>query len=393
MAKEKKQPVSQQMPQETPKKKGGFFGRIFTLALLLVVVLVVAVLTTMEDGNQFATLRRWLMYGDSRETKNLYTYASDQNNLFGQMGEDLLVVTPNAIRLLHADGTAVYDQQIALAAPKLSVGREQAVVCDVGGNTLYVLDSTGVIRTMTLERGLCYYTARMNENDYLTVIAQKSGYKSSAEVYDEEGQLLFHFDSHDHYLSDAVVTADNKSLVVAAMQEQGGAFASSLVVYDLASAQQTGACSLRDGLILDFFVSGDRVLSLCDKRLTVTTLAGETLLDRSYDNLYLHDYALTGGDFCALLLGRYQSGNVGELTTYDLDGGKIANMEITEEVLDISAAGDYLAVLYSDSLVLYTRDLTEYSRMDDTDYAAQVRMEEAGTALVISATSAWRFLP
>jgi len=102
---------------------------------------------------------------------------------------------------------------------------------------------------------------------------------------------------------------------------------------------------------------------------------------------------LTGGDFCALLLGRYQSGNVGELTTYDLDGGKIANMEITEEVLDISAAGDYLAVLYSDSLVLYTRDLTEYSRMDDTDYAAQVRMEEAGTALVISATSAWRFLP
>ena len=31
--------------------------------------------------------------------------------------------------------------------------------------------------------------------------------------------------------------------------------------------------------------------------------------------------------------------------------------------------------------------------MDDTDYAAQVRMERSGTALVISATSAWRYLP
>lgn len=393
MAKEKKQPASESVPQETPKKKGGFFGRLFTLVLLLAVVLVVAVLTTMEDGNQFAALRRWLMYGDSRETKNLYTYAADQNNLYGQLGEDLLVVTPNAIRLLHANGTAVYDQQIAMAAPKLSVGREQAAVCDVGGNTLYVLDSTGVIRTMTLERGLCYYTARMNENDYLTVISQKSGYKAVAEVYDGEGQLLFHFDSHDNYLSDAVVTGDNKHLVIAAMQEKGGAFASTLVTYDLTSAEQVGESSVRDGLILDFSVRDGRILSLCDKRLAITTLTGETLLDRSYDNLYLHDYTLTGGDFCALLLGRYQSGNVGELTTYDLNGDRIASVEVSEEVLDISAAGDYLAVLYSDSLVLYARDLTEYARMDDTDYAALVRMEKEGTALVIAATSAWRYLP
>lgn len=393
MAKEKKQPESQQTPQETAKKKGGLLRRLSGLVLLLAAVLVVVVLTTMEDGNHFVSLRRWLMYGDSSETQNLYTYASDQENLYGQLGENLLVVTPNAIRLLHADGTAVYDQQIALAAPKLSVGTGQAVVCDVGGDTLYVLDGTGISRTMTLERGLCYYTARMNENDYLTVIAQKSGYKASAEVYDREGQLLFHFDSHDNYLSDAVVTADGKSLVAVAMEEKDGAFASTLVVYDLSSAQQTGTCSVRDGLILDFLVREDRILSLCDKRLTITTLEGEILLDRSYGNLYLHDYALSGGDFCALLLGRYQSGNVGELTTYDLDGKEIASMEITEEVLDISAAGSYLAVLYSDSLVLYTRDLAEYSRMDDTDYAVQVRMEEAGTALVIAATSAWRFLP
>ena len=393
MAKEKKQTASEPVQQEAPKKKNGFFGRLFTLILLLAVVLAAAVLTTMKDGNQFANLRRWLMYGDSSETKNLYTYASDQNNQFGQLGGDLLVVTPNAIRLLQGNGTAVYDQQISLAAPKLSVGKDQAVVCDVGGSTLYVLDSTGIVRTMTLERGLCYYTARMNENDYLTVVSQKSGYKAAVEVYDAEGQLLFHFDSHDNYLSDAVVTADNKSLLLVAMEEVGGSFASSLVTYDLAGAKQTGESSVRDGLILDFLVDGDKILALCDKRLTITTMEGETLLNRSYDNLYLHDYALSGDDFCALLLGRYQSGNVGDLVTYDLNGDKIAEMEITEEVLDISAAGNSLAVLYSDSLVLYTSDLQEYSRMDDTDYAAQVRMERSGTALVISATSAWRYLP
>jgi hypothetical protein len=95
----------------------------------------------------------------------------------------------------------------------------------------------------------------------------------------------------------------------------------------------------------------------------------------------------------ALLLGRYQSGNVYELTTFDLAGQTIAAIEITEEVLDLSACGEYLAVLYSNSLVIYTRDLVEHARLEGTDYAGHVRMEEDGTALVIAGSSAWRFLP
>lgn len=50
-------------------------------------------------------------------------------------------------------------------------------------------------------------------------------------------------------------------------------------------------------------------------------------------------------------------------------------------------------MLYSDSLVLYTRDLQEHSRLEDTGYAGRVLMEDSGTAVVISASSAWRFLP
>lgn len=70
-----------------------------------------------------------------------------------------------------------------------------------------------------------------------------------------------------------------------------------------------------------------------------------------------------------------------------------ATLEVTEEVLDLSAAGAYLAVLYSDSLVIYTSDLAEYARLEGTDYAGEVIMNSDGTALVLSGTSAWRFLP
>ena len=394
MAKEEKQKKPVQADrQEKAERKPGVSRRLPLLLLILAVVLAVVVLTTMEDGRHFASLRRWLMYGDSSQTQNLYTYAADSSNRFGQLGEDLLVVGPKSIRLLQDDGTAVYDLQVSMTAPRLSVGGKLAAVCDVGGSTLYVLDSAGVCRTLTTDRGLCYYTARMNEKDYLAVTEQKNGYKASGSVYDAEGELLFHCDSHDSYISDAAVTEDGKYLVAVGLDQKDGAFASTLLVYDLASAQRVGDGFIRDGLVLDFALSGDKVISLCDKRLAITTLSGETLLDHAYDNLYLHGYALTGDDFCALLLARYQAGNICQLTTFDLDGNQIASVEVTEEVLDLSASGEYLAVLYSDSLVLYNRDLTEYARLEGTDYAGQVQMGADGTALLIAGTSAWRFLP
>lgn len=76
-----------------------------------------------------------------------------------------------------------------------------------------------------------------------------------------------------------------------------------------------------------------------------------------------------------------------------MKGEEIASLEITEEILDMSAAGEYLAVLYSDSLVIYTRDLQEHARLDGTDYAGHVIMNSDGTAMVIAGTAAWRFLP
>ena len=375
------------------KKKKSFFSRMLTLLMVLCAVLGAVVLTTMEDGVHFASLRRWLMYGDSDGAKDIYAYAVDSSNRYGKLGSSLLVVNPNNAQLISDEGAVLYDIPIRMTAPQLSIGKNLAAVCDVKGNTIYLLDQNGVWRTLRTEGELRYFSARLNGGDYLAVTEQRTGYKGRVSVYDPEGELRFEFDSHDNYLSDARVTEDGRNVVIVSMEPQGGLYASRLLVYDLGSAELRSGASVLDGLVMDFYCNGDRVLSLCDKRFTTTDLEGEGLLDLSYGNLYLHDYALTGGDFCALLLGRYQAGNICTLTTYDLDGQKIASMELTEEVLDIAAGGDCLAVLYGERLVVYRRDLTEYARLESTDYAGQILVEEDGSVLLISGSAAWRFLP
>ncbi len=378
---------------EKPAGKRKLPRRMGALAALLLVVLAVAMLTTMEDGRHFAALRRWFMYGENGESAGRYSYANDSSNRFGRLGDVLVLANSSQISLLGDDSDVIFDRAVNLTNPSLSVGRELAVVCDIGGGSLYVLDSAGLVRELSAGGGMCYYSARMNAGDYLAVTEQKSGYKAAVTVYAPSGEKVFSFDSHDNYLSDAVVTPDNKRLAVVSMEPQNGVFTSRLMFFDMATTELESECLIRDGLVLDMACQGRRAVTLCDTGLSIWTLDGENMLWKDFGSLYLHGRALTGDGFCALLLGRYQAGNVCQLTTYSTEGDLIASLELTEEVLDLSAAGDRLAVLFSDSLVIYTRDLQEYARLDGTGYAGRILLGEDGTCLVLSGTSAWRYLP
>ncbi|MDE7260442.1 MAG: hypothetical protein K2N78_00005, partial [Oscillospiraceae bacterium] len=137
--------------KEAPKKKKGFLSRMLTLLLVLVVVLGAVLLTAMADGQHFAALRRWLMYGDGGATKDVYVYAPNSANRYGMLGDSLVVVSPNNAQLLRDDGSLIYDISIQMTNPQLTVGKKLAAVCDVGGSAVCILDASGVQRTLRKE--------------------------------------------------------------------------------------------------------------------------------------------------------------------------------------------------------------------------------------------------
>ena len=107
----------------------------------------------------------------------------------------------------------------------------------------------------------------------------------------------------------------------------------------------------------------------------------------------LREYDLGGDGFTALLLNRYRSGSVGRLVTVGEDGAELASLDVNEEVVGVSAAGRYLAVLYTDQLVIYTPELETYATLVGTGSAVDVLQRPDGSALLLSADSAKVFLP
>jgi hypothetical protein len=77
----------------------------------------------------------------------------------------------------------------------------------------------------------------------------------------------------------------------------------------------------------------------------------------------------------------------------DREGQETESLEINEEILGISAAGRYLAVLYANRLVVYTPDLQVYATLNGTDYARSVLMRADGSAILLGSETAKLFLP
>ena len=377
-----------------PPARHGTFHRILVLVVVLAVVLGAVLTAAYLDLSNFDSLRRALSYNKTdAESGNTYVYDNDRTNCFALLGDRLLVVSTTRMSVLANDGTEVYSQEVKFTSPAIAVGGRTAVVYDVGGTSLYILGENGFVRDLSAETGNGVISARLNSSDMLALVTDKSGYKSSVSVYSATGERAFTFNSSNRYMIDACVERDGRHVAVATLGSEDAAFATTISRYALDQETAVSTCVLDDSLLYELGSFGGTLVAVTDDRFLA--LSGDGSLGGSYDYAYpyLRGSTLGGTDFGALVLSRYRSGSAGKLVTVGAEGNLIASLDTQRDVLDVSAAGKYVAVLYSDELVIYTSDLAEYASLTDTQYARGVRMRTDGSAVLLGSQQGWLFVP
>lgn len=380
---------------EVSAKKKGKFRRFLPFFVILAVVLGIVFAAAYRDGTGFDVLHRIFSYGSSQKKSGAteYTYDSSSENRFAALGDSLVVLSNTELKVLDGDGKEVYSTPVKMSAPALSVGKDCAVAYDVGGTQLYVVNKDGKLLKLSAEENEPFIAATLNRKDWLAVTAKKKNYKGCVTVYDEKGKKAFAFKSSKRFVTDAYVTDNCRRVAAVTLGQSKSVFVSDIVLYNLSETKPFADYEVKDGMALEAGQLSSRLVTVSDTCLTAATLRGRTVGTFDYSNEYLRESSLSGDGFAALLLNRYQSGSVGRLVTVDENGQKIGALNVREEVLSISAAGRYLAVLYADRLVIYNRDLKEYASLSNTNYAKSILMREDGSALIFSADSAKIYLP
>lgn len=387
--------------KEPPKKR-----RPHLLVRLIVFVVTVALavgavfLVVNRDKLNFDALRRWFTYRTLAKSDTgvgeSFPYQGSQSLTLTACGGDLLSVSQTGVRLYSPGGVAYVEETVTLSHPVCQVNKDTAVVYDAGGTFLAVYRDREQVFRLTGDATIL--SARLGVNGYLSVVTRSSGYKGVVTVYNSGFATLLELSLSSSFALDAVSSPDGRSVLVVTAGERDHLFHSTLAQYTIAGLDPehptpSAVWSLGNRLPLELVwdAGGVRVMAEYAALAADSNLQQTGVVD--WSDRYLKRYSLGCSDAFVILTGKYQSGSQTLLELYDTSGALLGSLESNRPILDVSAAGKYVAVLTAQQLDIYTRDLTLYSTVENTNSASHVVLLEDGSAFLANQSAAWLQLP
>lgn len=367
-------------------------------ALLVTILLIIGaiVLVVYRDKLNLDSLKRYITYrnlekNDAGQTTE-FNYTQDASNAFASLDGTLLLCSDTALQLYSNSGLLYIDEQVKMSQPVITTCGPYAVAYDVGGNDLYVIHNKEVVQTYSSAQGCDLLSVRVNENGYLAVVEQASGYKASVKIFDDRLQLLLTENISSEYVMDAIVSPDNGQFAVVTIGQKGKAFNSTITLYECKEGDLLATTTLEDQFVLD--------LNWKASLLWVQERDGAAVLDSDLkvlgnwteSNQYLQGYSLDGDGYAVEVFSWYKAGGSGEVLLINENGEAEVSQAISGEVLSVSAAGKYIAVLTTESLILYTDDLKEYSTTENNGSKRAI-INSDGATMMIGTDSTRLYVP
>lgn len=385
--------IQEEQPRRLRQKKKPRKWLWLTLTVLVVLGAVAA--AVLWDANSFDGLRRSIIYAraekDETGCAKLYYYENDATSRFAAIDGSLVTVAANQVRLLDERSQVLYQNSVRFLHPDLVSGGGVAVAYDIGGTALYALDSKGLRWQQETEGELLAVT--VNPHGYVTAVYNKSGAKAAVTVWDSNGAAVFTFQSAQRFVMTAALGQDDRTLAAVTMGQEDGKFQSFLVLYHTDSDKMVATTPVDGGVAYALETLQREFCAVTEQGLYLLDSGGELKASYSYGGQFLRRCVVGDGGWAALLLSRYKSGGYASLITVDGDGNELGGCDIDGEVLDISTAGRYVAVLFSDRLTIYDKYLTEVATLPDVSEVRAVLMRADGSAVLAGASGASLYLP
>ena len=368
--------------------------KILIWSFIAIILIAFAILVFSGKLFNIDGLKRSFSYigADKNEDGQLteLTFLNQSNNTFADYNGGLAIASATGAEILSIDGKTIVSDTFSMSNPAVITAGERAVFYDIGGTELRVFDEGE--NTLALTFDYFVTSATLNDSGYLAVVSGESGYKAAVTVYDGNAEQMLTYYVSSGYVLAAEVLPDNSSLIVASVQYENGSFCTKILKLDISSGEETASVYIQDTAVLKFlFLSDDVFAAVSDSAVYFFTSQLEHLGTFDSSGAYLID-AVGGDGFIALLLREQKTGNRARVIALDASGQVQAELELTTEVLDISACGRYVALLYSDKAEIYTYDMELYSSTDATNNARTAIVREDGTLMLVSAASARLFI-
>ena len=380
------EPEASEPPEEPeddvrPNRLHRVTATVFTIILVILAALVFVFRDRLTGENLRGTFG--ILSARQITAREDFTYDVGAGQTFAAAGNGLAVATSSSLHLMNAAGATSFRQVVSFAEPAVFATESKALFCDLGGTGCITARLDGTSAVLTAKGAL--QSADMNENGWIALTTDATGYKGLVSVYDDEGAERYEYWSGAGYVLKAAVSPDNRSLAVLCAESGGG----KLHIFRLDSAEEYASYAIENALPFDFcFMGNDRVCLVGTDVLRFVSTEGEEAGVFALGDYYLVDYDLNGQGFIALYVSAYRTGGGGLVETVDRDGRLLAYADLSRDALSLSASGKRLLVMTGGGLTVYDQNLKELYHSDALMTAKDAILRADGAILLLGSFSA-----
>ena len=285
-----------------------------------------------------------------------YRFNVGRSRVFADMDGKLAAAGTLGIQVLDADGSETLRDSFFMQSPAIVSAGVRAVAFDIGGFELRVFDGAEIIAAVQKDNEIV--SASINQNGWVAVTTQPGeGYGGLVTIYDDSGRPAFRFFSGDGYVLSALVSPDDRDKALLRLTDYG----SQVAVFRLGTDNALRTLDLPGGIIIDIrYMPNGNIFALSTDALLLLERNGRSRELFSFSDRRLGGFAFDDGGFIALHLLDYGVGYHGRIVTLRENGNVIEELVFNREVISMSAADGYLAVLWPGGLMFYDSGLNEF---------------------------------
>jgi len=358
------------------RKKRGLIKLIFLLVFFAIAVFItISLITWSRTGSSWLT--DLFIPRPTEISVDEFNFDIGRSRAFADLNSSIAGVGTLGLKVLDADGRETLRDPFRMSQPAIKSSEGRGIAFDIGGTTVRVFDRNRIISSIETEGTVV--SASINKNGWFCVVTQEGGAsRGIVTVYNSSGIGVLRASKGTGFVLAAHLSHDNKNLAILNYTDTGSRIS---FYYGIDTDKDPDyTFDFTSGLIIDimYLINGNILAITTDSTFLVDTSGSGRMLYTYPDNRlggFAHD-----NDFIALHLYDFGVGHQGRLVTLNTDGTMLGEIAVEREIISMSAADSFLAVLKSDGVVFYNSLLEEFP-------ASRESLSSAGASRVLAISS------
>ena len=355
-----------------PRKKINISGKKIAAVVVIIALLFGIVFFVFNsDKLSFHNISNFFRYGvlnsNSEESFPLDIKGmSVSTGNFMRIGQDICYSSDTKTQLLNNYGRSIFSAQHAFITPVLTVSNHGALVYNLGGTGYQLIDKEGTVFSGEAKDDIL--TAAYADNGIYALVTESSGYLSKLYVYNEENEQIFAYSFADYYVTSVTLNSNGSKAVVAGVSALNGVEISALYVLEFTKDTPLYFLELENNIIYDVSYLSDKYACAVGRSAaySLNTYSGD-IATADYEGRELTAFDInTDTNTFTLSLSSSGDGRNCDIVSYSTNGSQDKIFTVDKKIIDVSTYKGRVALLTSESVMLYSKDGRAYSQTELT---------------------------